>query len=53
MLNLPRKVTVKDLAAVDEDDNGKLGYREFHVLYRRLWQEAIDNQGKPPRLPAS
>jgi hypothetical protein len=53
MLNLPRKLTIKDLAAVDEDDNGKLGYREFHLLYQRLWKEAIDNQGKPPRLPAS
>jgi Ca2+-binding EF-hand superfamily protein len=53
LMYMPRKLTAKDLAAVDQDENGKLGYREFHVLYRRLWKEAIDNSGKPPRLPKS
>jgi Ca2+-binding EF-hand superfamily protein len=51
MPNLPRRLTAKDVSAVDQDSNGKLGYREFHLLYQRLWKEALDKHSKPPRLP--
>ena len=50
VLNLPRKISAKDLLAIDQDANEKLGYREYHLLYQRLWKEAMDGNGKPPKL---
>ncbi len=50
LINLPRPLSAKDLKAVDRDDNGKLGYREFHVLYQQLWKESLAKNGKLPQV---
>ncbi|MBC7545722.1 MAG: hypothetical protein H7338_23575 [Candidatus Sericytochromatia bacterium] len=50
MLNLPRNITEKDLLAVDLDENDRLGYREFQLLYQRLWKETMASRGRPPKL---
>ena len=50
LINLPRPLTAKDLKAVDRDGNGKLGYREFHVLYQQLWKESLAKNGKLPQV---